>query len=542
MKKSHFFKTFLLFVLFAFAGMSNARALEAVATVSDNPVSVNQVFELTVTVNGNVDSDSLDISSLKQDFQVGRPSVSSATNWINGEFSQNVTWKIGLAARKEGTFTIPSLDISGAKTTPIRVKVKKANINATQQLDIQIETSLERTTLYVGESTRYQLRIFIAENLQEASLTAPSAPGLSVEQIGEDQRQDVVKNGKRYLMITRTYQVTPQVDGTMTITGSQLIGSVVRQGRRFGSSVNIPVDRKSDDITLSVAPIPASFKGLWLPTPDLNLLQDWQPESTTVAAGEPITRIITLRVKNVSQSRLPDIKLSYPDSVRVYDEKPIYGDEDGYTIMTLKQVIIPKSEGSITLPGLVIPWWDTVSGTEKSSEISPLTLTVTPAKEQSLPTVGTSPVQVAPQTQNVNDVVTIVDAGIWPYVSALLGVLWLATATGWVVTSRRQRIDSPDFSFNAPTRSENLFDAVKENHPIQIQNAYKRWRQDNHPKKIKDSVKHEIEKMNASMYSKETTSWDNKKLLEMLEKSNGKKLQENRTDTDLAPLVPSNNR
>ncbi len=59
----------------------------------------------------------------------------------------------------------------------------------------------------------------------------------------------------------------------------------------------------------------------------MNLVQTWQDEegnsideqnTFSTRVGAPITRTVTLEVAGVAPSQLPDIELSYPDSIRLY--------------------------------------------------------------------------------------------------------------------------------------------------------------------------------------------------------------------------------
>ncbi|KAB0288165.1 protein BatD [Vibrio fortis] len=52
--------------------------------------------------------------------------------------------------------------------------------------------------------------------------------------------------------------------------------------------------------------------------------------------------------------------MSVPNSVRVYEEKPQFGKTDsGDNLVVYKQVLIPKSAGTIELPGLEQAWFNT---------------------------------------------------------------------------------------------------------------------------------------------------------------------------------------
>ena len=77
----------------------------------------------------------------------------------------------------------------------------------------------------------------------------------------------------------------------------------------------------------------------------------------------------------MSAESLPDIQLTYPKTVRVYNEKPKFGqDKSGNTVMTLKQVIMPKQSGEIVLPSVNVPWWNSQTGQAQTAQVKGLTL------------------------------------------------------------------------------------------------------------------------------------------------------------------------
>ena len=74
----------LVVLLMLFSMTASADVTEVTATVDRNPVTVNESFVLTVTVNDDVSNNAFEASKLLQDFVVGRTSVSRQTSMING--------------------------------------------------------------------------------------------------------------------------------------------------------------------------------------------------------------------------------------------------------------------------------------------------------------------------------------------------------------------------------------------------------------------------------------------------------------------------
>ena len=245
----------VLFVGWLLSFSMSSYAAQAVATVSKNIVGVNEVFQLTISVDDNVNTNALDLSVLDEDFNYGSPSVSSGTSFVNGVVTRQTEWKIAVAAKEIGELTIPSFRIGASQTDPITMTVmKSANKSTTSpsKPEIKIDAESNKDQLYVGESIRYTVRIRIGEQMSQAALQAPSGDGLNVKQLGEDRQVETVLNGRRYLIITRDYQITANKAGDILLRGAKFTGNLIKGNRGFGSTLQIPFEQQADDLTLSV--------------------------------------------------------------------------------------------------------------------------------------------------------------------------------------------------------------------------------------------------------------------------------------------------
>ncbi len=504
-----------------------AMAAQAEATVSKNIIAVNQVFELTVSVDTAINPNSVDFSVLSSDFAYGQPSVSSSTSLINGTMSRNTTWTLALAAKKVGTATIPAFKIGSSQTTPITISVLKSsqknNAAVSNQANIQVTAAIDKNTLYVGESINYRVKMLIGEQLSQASLTAPSGDGLAVSQVGQDAQNNIVQNGRRYLVITRNYQITAEKAGKVIIHGSTFNGNAVRGANGFNSGVNIPVNESAKSITVDIKAKPTDYKGLWLPTPNLQLQQTWQPQVSnqnivTVKVGEPITRTITLRIKDVAQSNMPNINLTYPDTIRLYNEKPEYRTENGYSVMTLKQVIIPRQAGKVSLPPLTINWWNTTVAKQQQSEITGLTLNVIadPTANNQL-----SPPAAIPPAVSINSEKASITTTIWPWATLFFASLWLITLV-LLVKKRQQTAATPSIvTAEKTTVISDLENSIKANDPIKVQTYYQQWRAQQYSilttqPQLLQQLDNEVQSMMAVHYSPLERVWNNQILLTLL--------------------------
>lgn len=529
----------LLYIALFFSALlsTQAMAAQAEATVSKNIVGVNEVFQLTVAVDDSVNTNSLDLAPLSPDFAYGRPSVSSGTSMINGVISRNTSWTVAVAATKVGTLTIPAFQIGSSKTEPITITVLKSSkqtqaANANQS-SISIEGINDKSSIYVGESINYRVRILIGEQMDQATLAPPYGDGLTATQVGQDAQNEVVQNGRRYIVITRNYQITADKPGNITLHGAKFSGSVIKGSRGFGSTLTMPVDKTAKNIELTIKAKPSNYKGLWLPTSDLQLNQVWQPSvngKTTVDAkvGEPITRILTLRIKNIAQSNMPNISLTYPTSVRSYDEKPEYSEENGYTTMTLKQVIIPRETGKIELPAVSINWWNTQQEKQQTTKVDGLTLNVTVdpnARSTITPPALTAPsVVTPPNNANVNNAHSnVAQHDYWQWATAVFALLWLITLGLLIKARKTQPASNTEIVLKSGTTDveQALKQAITKRETVKIQTYYQQWKQQQHEKlaanpDLAEQLDNAIAEIMASTYSQDRQQWNDKGIMQLL--------------------------
>ncbi|PML76570.1 BatD family protein [Enterovibrio norvegicus] len=531
----------------------SASAADAVATVSKNVVAINEPFQLTLSVNDSVDTDDLDLIALAEHFTYGRPSVSNSTSFINGDMTRKTEIRIAVAAKELGTFTIPSFQLEDYVTAPIRINVVEASQRAQQANDqsIQVNVRLDRQSGYIGETFSYNVELLIGTRVDSPALQAPFGDGLTVEQVGEDQQAETVRNGRRYIAIQRQYQITPNQAGELTLNGAVFTGTKV-DGNRWNSTLGLPISRQANAETLSIQGQPAGYTGLWLPTPSLTLSQRWEPEASEGAGsaeqaakvGDPITRFIALRIENIAQSAMPNLSVTYPSRVRVYSEKPEYRQDGDATIMTMKQVIIPREAGIVSLPSVSINWFNTTTGKQETSAISGLTLNVVPSDEvQSsqpiLPNAEQTLLTPAPVTTKV-----VTQAGYWPWATGAFALLWLVTLALYLRKPKQVAIAAnvAVSSLNSSSSALSALEAaVAENDAVKVAAAYRQWQQEPHfsavPQTLRDSIDAEISTMMASRYSAESTAWENRTLLGLLKQARAVKVNAKEASS-LKGLVP----
>lgn len=455
------------------------------ASVSKNKVAKNEVFQLKVVSEDKASSDDIDFSALDKDFFMSRPSFGSSINIINGTRTNRSEWTVSLAANRVGIMTIPSFELNGEKTQPIAIQVTNDESAPDSDDLVEVKSQLSRTTLYPNESAILKARLIIKADprrLQDPKIAPPKVDGMELKAASEPNQYQTVIDGIEVTVVDQDFRVTAAQAGQFTLSEPSLKATLVYGSSFNGSTRIIPLNTTPKEYTITVEPKPTDYQGNWLPTSLLTLKERWldsngraiENSRYRTKVGDSITREITLQVTGLSQEQLPDLALNYPDSVRVYDEKPEFNTLDnGDVTMTVKQVLIPRRSGDITLPAISVNWWDTVRKQQQTTTGKGLTLTVKPGDNPAVAAPTPTPVQTPPA-----GTITIKDPGYWPYLTALFALLWVLTLLLVWRLRVSNRVAPETASQTFSSSYQQLQQTLKGQDGIALSHALKQWQQE----------------------------------------------------------------
>ena len=403
-------------------------AVQVEATVSDNTVFLGDRFTLTITINDTDSNYQLDTKPLENDFNVSRPSRSSSSSYVNGKSSYLTTWQVTLQAKRLGDLTIPALKIANLSTNAINITVKKPSKQATKTQDNQlfIENSLDKKNAYICQSIILTSKIYIGRNADDLELIAPSLEGATISIFGEDKKEQTIRNGIRYNIITRQYEINASKAGKFTLQSPVLSGSLrksVPVDEWRSRIVSEPINIRGDSLTLTIKAIPKDFQGKWLVSEDVRLSEDTKITEQSYHVGEPITRTITLQVASSDTDKLPNIDFNYPKNLRFYpdQDKLTEGQANGlhYAQRVIRHAIIAEKPGSLTLPEIKLAWWNSKTDKQDFAVLPAQTLTILAAETNTQQTIIDKPVTPITPSQSTPSVTnkTLI---LWQIVCALL--------------------------------------------------------------------------------------------------------------------------
>jgi hypothetical protein len=474
------------------------------AWVDSSEVAADGSIQLTLEHEGQISADP-DLAPLKQDFDLLSSARSSSIQIVNGSVAANVQVQVTLSPKHGGSITIPSLSWGNDKTDPITVKFGGSGASngagganppgspsgssspdpgaTSAKGSVFVETSIESKQPYVQAADKMTVKIYAAVPLRHAALDVPSSNDVVVQQVGSDRHDFEVKDGQRYQVVERHYDVFPQHSGSLTLPAAVLEGQIPvrdrqdpftdRFGGMFGDQIlnNMmaslkPIRVHGDALTVNVLPRPGDAGDVWLPAHGVSLQADWQPADPAAKVGDPVTWHLRLEAQGLTAAQLPDLGalVKLPPGLKAYPDQPKLGnDTHGDTVVGSRDqsvALIADQPGQYAVPPLTLHWWDTDARQAREITIPGRTLAIAaagaPASAQSVPDMGGAAASAtsssAPQKESGAPLASPSSpsaAGsesaapqprhdVWRWVSAILALLWAGTLLAWYVHTQRR--------------------------------------------------------------------------------------------------------
>jgi tetratricopeptide (TPR) repeat protein len=343
-----------------------------------------------------------------------RQSSSSSIQIINGKTSQKTEvitqFYYIISPVKTGSFTFPSLEITidgnVHKTNPITFTV---SAQAVSNPDIKAYLQINKRSLFVGEQTIFTFKI-----AQRAQSSTEVRNGFmpSLEKIEKSFGKDFSMNrlftnqitttteqidGETYNIYSLKFSLYPLSKGTFSVQSVPFEYQELRRAQRrrndpffedffdtdfFGGGVQaIQKNAFSNNLSITVKELPvppadySGSVGKFSLSANIN--------STEIPAGEAITLKIAIKgstrpgsIGNPVIPELPDCDIFKPE-IQITSDTSAAGISSK---KNFKYLIVPRKEGTVTIPPIRLPYFDPESGTYKIASSDPLTVIVTKGK------------------------------------------------------------------------------------------------------------------------------------------------------------------
>lgn len=548
-------------------------------TSDRNPVAMGESFRLVFEADGAVDDDP-DFKPLEQAFEIRQQSQGTTMQIVNGKVTQSRQWTVVLMPKRAGRLEVPKISFGKDQSEPLVITVNEpaaataAANNSALFIEVSSEPAADSKRIYVQSQVIYKARLFRAVNVANARLSEPviSDADAVIEKLGDDREFETTRNGRRYVVLERSYAIFPQQRGTVTIAPLTFEGQLVNRTRGMFDMFDQsgPIRRiTSEAITLDVQPIPAGVvPQQWLPAREVRLVEEWPAGvdlTQSVVAGEPLTWTLTLIADGLTAAQLPTITPEMPTGVKAYpDQARQMIDKKQDRVIGVRQekiALIPTAAGEYLLPAIEVPWWNTQTGQQAVARLPARTLTVSAA-----PSTGVAPVpsaSVAEVSVGENQLVLTQpspsQARFWQWVSGLLALGWLLTAVAWLMV-RNKREPQMGGAVEAATTQPALSAAKKalqaachRNDAPAAKVALLAWAAARWPEarpgsladlaqRVSETLRGEVEALNRQLYShrseKNEAGWNGQPLWAAFKAESVQQPPAERDEPVIAPMYP----
>jgi len=373
-----------------------ANAAELSATVDRDTVIEGE--SVALYIEGSDLGNTPDVTSLLPNFDILHSGQSNSESIVNGKRSSGFTMRLELQPKSIGSLTIPAFSVSGVSSDPLTIEVVARGTPGVEPRDkVFAEVSVENENPYVQEQVILELKVFDDGNVSTGNPVINGNSEYQVQQLPGGREQIVEREGVQYRVQTFRYALFAQKSGDVTIDAITIPGGV--RDPNYGGNLflrSTPTRRievRTEPLQLSVKERSAdNTASWWLPVQELALRHEWSDDISTAKAGEPMTLTLELVAAGATSTQLPEIPVPELPGVKIYVDNPdLRSRADADTLVSLRREkwsVIPNQSGEITLPEIVVKWWDTGADVERRAVLPPQVLQVegAPGSEPADPT------------------------------------------------------------------------------------------------------------------------------------------------------------
>jgi hypothetical protein len=538
--------------------ISNANA-DVTARVDRSSVDLNESFMLEIMLDTNIDMEP-DLTVLDDDFYRGQVSQLSNTSIMNGQIRRSRTWTIALMAKATGRQEIPAITVGNEQSAPISITINEPTNAPPGEADVFITSEVDQTEAYVQSQILYRFKVYRAVATRQEGRRDPGITGAEVliERAGEERSYEAILNGRAYNVIERVLAIYPQSSGEISISPARFEARVLRDGRITGRKVF-----ESEAHTVNVLPIPAppaDFPNAdWLPARDVQLSEEWSREPNEVAAGEPVTRKVTVSALGQIETQIPSLDPPEIEGMNVYEDKPDLSRQfEAAGIRGVRRdqyAMIGVRGGPVEVPKLELPWWDIEAGEWRVATLPSRTIEILAAEVEAVVAPPTEAQTATDTPDNAENAQQLLSDDFWKRASQLIAAAWLLTIVAWWWSSR-ERVREPREPEAPPIHKQQAKflkaarKAATAGDKVAVRAALLEWARlewpDDSPRSIGDIAQRvaaplsdELQLLSSSSYSGAASEWDGSELAKAM-RSIHTLTADNKVTTaeSLPPLMP----
>ena len=370
--------------------------------------TIDDQFVLTLSVNGKAKGKP-QLPPLAG-LEVHAAGTSHNTSWVNGVVTREVRYRFVLIPTREGTYSIPSLELEVddevVRSVPLTLTVSAANApppGGREQRAMFITRTFEPQEAYVGEQIVETIKIFYRVKLLDAAQQEVELLNFDAFKLGKERNYRQVVDGTTYSIIEVKRVLIPLKAGAQLQVPRYVLNTVIAEENQRSSRHGFFDDffsMNSRQVRKRVSSPAATLKVKPLPPPPANALNlavvgDYRLSATLnkkqLNRSESAT--LTLFIEgygNLRGIRPLDLKF---DGFKTYADKPTVKvreerEQGLYSQATLKLALQPLRRGDLELGTLKFAWFHTPTGEFRTTEakLGKLTVVASPQDEQQVVT------------------------------------------------------------------------------------------------------------------------------------------------------------
>ena len=393
-------KYYILALLLTCSNLLFAQDIKFTASVSKNEVAVGEPFEVTFSVNGNVERFSApDFGS----FQViGGPNQSQSMQSINGNTTMSIGVGYDLVATKEGEFTIGSaaIMVNGKKytTSPIRIKVVKGKPNqqngrgqnggnnvivesstADLSKSLLIRAVVDKDNVYQGQQLTLSFRVYTRVGIVQSQLIKmPDLTGFYNQDVKDMPQQaqwhvETYKGLKYNVADIKQTILFPEHAGTITIDPFEMIflARIATPAKDImdqffgGSQTDVKYSAKSLPLTVHIKPLPQAGKPDSFTGAVGNFSIDASVDKNKLKANESLNYKVTVKGSG-NIKLLKNVNAIFPADFEKYDPKVTDTITEKVTGVSGQRfynyLLIPRHQGNYTIDPVKFSYFNPTTG------------------------------------------------------------------------------------------------------------------------------------------------------------------------------------
>lgn len=370
----------LFLSIFVFLCCLSTAFSNVTATLDKTELGLDDSLTLTITATHAISHDQPDLSEIEAVFSIIGSEHQINYSMINGESHATNQWRLTLLPKKTGVFHFPPIRLGKEQTTEgLKVEVTEGETLPTDQTlsddhppaELFIKTQTNPSQPFVHQQTILSVKVYNRRQLINVEYTPPQTDDALIIPLDQSKPYQTILDGEPYAVEELKYALFPHKSGKLKITPPKLSGMTY-------DMLPQPVHARGETITLNVQPAPIQ-QTPFLPANSIKLFEEFDANNTQLKQGETIIRTIKILIHGLPGSFLPIPELkgkrfsAYPNPPVI---KNIPSNQGLQSQITLTITYLFNQPGTVSLPEVLIPWYDVTNKKIETSRLPPHTFTI----------------------------------------------------------------------------------------------------------------------------------------------------------------------